>query len=72
MISRTMSVCLSLCMKFKILVTTEPIRLYSAEQVAYSCCGFKLFSWGVGHPPPKKKKKIYQKSTLIKKKHGIE
>ena len=34
---------MSVCMKLKISVTTEPIG---------SCDGFKLFSWGVGYPQP--------------------
>ena len=46
----TMSVCPSFCLKLKISVTTISIGLYPLGNIPWSCNGFELFSWDVGHP----------------------
>ena len=53
-----MSVRLSVRPYLKISVTTEPIGFYSSGNFS----GFRLFTWGVGHPPhppPKKFSPIF-------------
>ncbi len=55
---KQLDVCLSVCLKLKILVTTEPIGFYSSGYIPIGPVVFKLYSWGVGHPPSTKQMKI--------------
>ena len=54
MMSVRLSVCLSVHLSLKISVTTEP-TLQGMVYSYWSCGGFKLFSWRVGHSQPPKK-----------------
>ncbi len=47
---------MSVRLKLKISVTTEPIETYSSGYIPIGpVVVLNYFLWGVGHPPPKKK-----------------